>query len=79
LKGFRGKDDLNPILFLVPILGIIELWKLPEKVLDAKLMAGIPNAQTASPILYLLFWPYFLTVDLNEVWLAASPPRQMGQ
>ena len=72
LKAFRGKDDLNPILFFVPILGYIELWKLNEKVLDAKRMAGVPNAQVASPVLYLFLAMFFLPGDLNEIWQAAS-------
>ncbi len=72
LKAFRGKDDLNPILFFVPIVGYFELWKLNEKVLDAKRMAGVPNAQVASPVLYLFFAIFFLPTDLNEVWQAAS-------
>jgi hypothetical protein len=72
LKAFRGKDDLNPIMFFIPILGYIELWKLNEKVLDAKRMAGVPNAQVASPVLYLFFAVFFLPSDLNEIWQAAS-------
>ncbi|HEX3777096.1 MAG TPA: hypothetical protein VHV51_21635 [Polyangiaceae bacterium] len=72
LKAFRGKDDLNPIMFFIPILGYIELWKLNEKVLDAKRMAGVPNAQVASPVLYLFFAIFFLPSDLNEIWQAAS-------
>jgi hypothetical protein len=72
LKAFRGKDDLKPILFFVPILNYIELWKLNEKVLDAKRMAGVPNPQVASPILYLFLALFFLPGDLNEIWQAAS-------
>jgi hypothetical protein len=72
LKNFRGKDDLNPILFFIPILGIIEMWKLPAKVLEAKQMAGVANAQVPHPILYLLLGIYFLPADLNEVWQAAG-------
>lgn len=72
LKAFRGKDDLNPIMFFIPILGYIELWKLNAKVLDAKQMAGVPNAQVASPVLYLFFALFFLPGDLNEVWQSAS-------
>jgi len=72
LKAFRGKDDLNPILFFVPILQYIELWKLNEKVLDAKRMAGVPNAQVASPVLYLFLAFFFLPGDLNEIWQAAG-------
>jgi len=72
LKAFRGKDDLNPIFFFIPILNYIELWKLNEKVLDAKRMAGVPNPQVASPVLYLFLALFFLPGDLNEVWQAAS-------
>jgi len=72
LKAFRGKDDLNPIMFFIPILGYIELWKLPEKILDAKRMAGVPNAQVGSPVLYLFFAIFFLPSDLNEIWQAAG-------
>jgi hypothetical protein len=72
LKAFRGKDDLNPIFFFIPILNYIELWKLNEKVLDAKRMAGVPNPQVASPVLYLFFALFFLPGDLNEVWQAAG-------
>jgi hypothetical protein len=72
LKAFRGKDDLNPIMFFIPILGYIEMWKLGDKILDAKRMAGVPNAQVASPVLYLFFAIFFLPSDLNEIWQAAS-------
>jgi len=79
LKAFRGKDDLNPIMFFIPILSIIEGLKLSEIVLDAKRMAGVPNAQVPHQIVYLFFGFYFLPGDLNEVWQAASggqlPPR----
>lgn len=76
LKAYRGKTDLNPILFFVPILGIIEMLKLPEKVIDAKRMAGMANPQAAHPVLYLFFGIFFLPADLNELWQAAS--RQQG-
>lgn len=72
LKAFRGKDDLNPIFFFIPILNYIELWKLNEKVLDAKRMAGVPNPQVASPVLYLFLALFFLPGDLNEIWQAAG-------
>jgi hypothetical protein len=72
LKAFRGKDDINPILLFVPILNIVLLWGLPAKVLEAKQMAGVPNAQVPHPILYLLLGAYFLPTDLNEVWQAAG-------
>lgn len=78
LKAFRQKDDINPILFLLPIISILELIKLPAKVLEAKRMAGVPNAQEPNVILYFLLWIYFLPADLNEVWQAASARQGMG-
>jgi hypothetical protein len=72
LKAFRGKDDINPIFMFIPILNIILIWGLPAKVLEAKQMAGVPNAQVVHPILYLLLGTYFFPADLNEVFQAAS-------
>jgi hypothetical protein len=71
LKAFRQKDDINPILFFIPILNLIQLWGLNAKVLEAKQMAGVPNPQVSHSILYLFLWPYFMTNDLNEIWAAA--------
>lgn len=71
LKAFRQKDDINPILFFIPILNLIQLWGLNQKVLEAKQMAGVPNPQVSHSILYLFLWPYFMTNDLNEIWAAA--------
>ncbi len=76
LKAFRRRDDINPIMFFIPILGLLEMLKLPEKVLEAKRMAGVPNAQVVHPVLYLFLWIYFMPLDLNEIWQAAS--RQAG-
>lgn len=72
LKRFRQKNDINPILFLLPVLQIIEMIKLPAKVLEAKRMAGVPNAQEPNVILYLLLGIYMLPADLNEIWQVAS-------
>jgi hypothetical protein len=76
LKAFRGKDDINPILFFIPILNLIQVWNLPPKLLEAKQMAGVPNAQVSHPILYLFLFPYFVTNDLNEIWAAARGGQQ---
>jgi hypothetical protein len=70
LRAFRGRDDINPILFLIPILNYLLIWQLPPKVLEAKMMAGVPNPQVPHPVLYLLLSPYFFTADLNEIWMA---------
>ena len=77
LKAFRQKDDINPILFYVPILSIIEMWKLGPKVLEAKQLAGVQNAQVVHNVLYLFFGAiYFLPKDLNEIWQAAGGGRR---
>jgi hypothetical protein len=72
LMAFRGKTDINLIFLLLPILNILEIWKLPAKVLEAKQMAGVHNAEVAHPVLYLFLGLYFLPADLNEVWQAAG-------
>lgn len=71
LKAFRQKNDLSLLLFFIPIINLIELLKLPEKVIEAQRMAGIQNPQVAHPVLYLFFGLYFLAADLNEAWEAA--------
>ena len=72
LKAFRQKDDINPIMVFVPIMNLLLVWGLPEKVLEAKQIAGVPNPQVVHPVLYLLLWPYFFTTDLNEIFQACG-------
>lgn len=72
LRAFRGKDDIKPIFFFIPILSLIEMWKLAPKLLEAKQMAGVPNPSVQHPVLYLLLGIYFWPADLNEIWQAAS-------
>jgi hypothetical protein len=71
LKAFRQKDDINIIMFFIPVLNILEMLKLSEKVADAKRMAG-STQPAASGILYVLLGIYFLPTDLNDVWEAAQ-------
>lgn len=71
LKAFRQKDDINIIMFFIPILNLLEMMKLSDKVAEAKRMAG-SNKPAASGILYILLGIYFLPADLNDVWEAAS-------
>jgi hypothetical protein len=70
LKAFRQKDDFNPILCI--LVWIVFVWGIPAKVLEAKQMAGVPNAQAPNAIMYLLLAPYFLSADLNQIWEAAG-------
>jgi hypothetical protein len=78
LKAFRQKNDINAILFLLPVIGWLEMIKLPAKVLDAKRMAGVPNAQEPNVILYFLLGIYMLPADLNEIWQVASAKQTYG-
>lgn len=71
LKAFRQKDDINLIMFFIPILNLLEMMKLSDKVAEAKRMAG-SNKPAASGILYILLGIYFLPTDLNDVWEAAG-------
>jgi hypothetical protein len=68
LNQFRQKNDVSFIMLLL----IIGWLSIPEKVIEAKRMAGIPNPSASNVILYLFFWPYFLTLDLNEIYTAAG-------
>ncbi len=80
LKAFRGKDDFNPALTLVLMLflgGIpFLIFGIPDKVTEAKHMAGVPNAKAAHPVLYFLGGLLFLAIDLNETWAAAGGSGQ---
>ncbi|MEB2325099.1 MAG: hypothetical protein OZ921_21475, partial [Sorangiineae bacterium] len=78
LKAFRQKDDIPIIALFIPIWNLITLWGIPAKVLEAKQMAGVPNATVGHPILYLFLGLWFLPNDLNEVWAAASGGRPPG-
>lgn len=75
LRDFRQKEDPNPIFIFIPILNIIELLKTPDRVLEAKRLAGIQNPTTPHFILYWFLGLYILPNELNEVWQAASGGR----
>ena len=72
LNAFRGKEDLNPIMFFIPIMNIIEGLKFADLVLDAKRMAGVPNPQVPNNVLLALFPSFILPGELNEIWQAAG-------
>jgi hypothetical protein len=73
LDSIRKKNDINPILFLVPIINILQVWKVGEKVLETKQMLGMPNPQVISPIVYLLFFPYAMITDMNDIYAHSGP------
>ena len=70
LRAYRGKDDINPIV--ATLLWIVFCWGMPAKMLEAKQMAGIPNPQVGSPILYFLVGYWAMAKDLNEIWAASG-------
>ncbi len=74
LKAFRQKNDISLILLFIPIVGLFFMWSLTAKMLDAKQLAGIPDARVGHPIMYLIpiYGLYCFIVDLNEVFQAAS-------
>jgi hypothetical protein len=82
LRDFTRKEDINPLLFILPVIQLLQVWTVGEKVLEAKRMAGIANPQVASPVLYLLLFPWAMITDLNEIWEARgagqqpAPPQQ---
>jgi len=76
LKAFRGKDDFNPLI--VVLLWIVFVWGMPDRVFEAKQMAGVPNPQKPNAVLYFLLSPYFMIADLNEIWQAAGGGQPLG-
>lgn len=70
LKDFnsiRQKSDVNPLLFLIPILGLLEMIKLPRKVVETRTAVGVSNPVPPNVVLYLLFPQIFFIADLNEL------------
>ena len=75
LKDFnsiRRKNDVKPILFILPILGLLELLKLPGKVMETRAAVGVSNPVAPNVVLYLLFPQIFFIADLNEIVEAAA-------
>lgn len=69
LKNYLNKPEIQAWHLFVPILNIILLWvNVPKWVGEAKQKAGAANPQPASIIMYILFSPYALADDLNQVW-----------
>lgn len=75
LNAFRRKSDINPIFIVIPFLNLLTILGLPDKVYEAKVLAGIPNPTKPNLILWLLlggFIPFFLSGELNEIYAAAA-------
>lgn len=74
-KLIRQKNGITPILFFVPILGLIEIIKLPTKVKEARIAAGVVNPVDPNVVLYVLFPQIFFIADLNEILQATANQR----
>ena len=77
-KSIRQKNDVNPILFFIPILGLIELIKLPPKVEETRTSTGVVNPVAPNVVLYVLFPQIFFIADLNEIVQAAANRRSIA-
>lgn len=69
LNAFRQQSDVNFIMLLF----WVGFLSFPEKVLDAKRLAGVSSPSASSGIAYMFLWPILLTKDLNEIYQAAGP------
>ena len=76
-KSIRQKNDVTPILFFVPILGLLEIIKLPRKVTEARISAGVVNQVEPNVVFYVLFPQIFFIADLNEILQAFANKRSM--
>jgi hypothetical protein len=76
-RAYRQKNDINPIFLFIPILGLIEVIKLPPKVTDSRITAGVANPVEPNLVLYLLFPQIFFIADLNEIFQAAANRRSL--
>ena len=77
-KSIRQKNDVTPILFFVPILGLIELIKLPSKVEETRTATGVTNPVSPNVVLYILFPQIFFIADLNEIVQTAANRKSLA-
>ncbi len=76
-KLIRQKNDIVPIYFFVPVLGWLELIKLPGKVMETRTATAVPNPAVPNVVLYLLFPQIFFIADLNEIVAAVANRRTL--
>jgi hypothetical protein len=76
-KVIRQKNDIVPIYFFVPVLGWLELTKLPGKVMEARTATAVQNPAVPNVVLYLLFPQIFFIADLNEIIAAVANRRTL--
>ena len=77
-KSIRQKNDINPIMFFVPILGLLELIKLPSKVEETRVALGVTNPVAPNVVLYVLFPQIFFIADLNEIIQASANRKSLA-
>ncbi len=71
LNRFRAQDDVSPWPFFVPVLSLIKAIGIPEKLREAKEMAGIANATAPNVLLFLIVPGPLFAASLNEIWQSA--------
>jgi hypothetical protein len=71
-KAYRQRNDITPILFFIPILGLLEIIKLPPKIEEARGAVGVVNPVPPNVVLYILFPQIFFIADLNEIFEATA-------
>jgi len=76
-RAYRQKSDITPIFLFIPILGLLEIIKLPPKVTESRITAGVVNPVEPNLVLYILFPQIFFIADLNEILQAAANRRSL--
>ena len=77
-KSLRQKSDVVPLRYFIPILGSIEMTRLPDKVQEARVAAGVVNPVHPKAILYVFFPQVFFIADLNEILEAAAKRTRLS-
>ncbi len=77
-RAYRQKSDITPIFLFIPILGLLEIIKLPPKVTESRITAGVVNPVEPNLVLYILFPQIFFIADLNEIFQSAANRRSLS-
>jgi hypothetical protein len=74
-QGMKAEEDINRFLgkgqggsilwFLFPLIPVLSM---PKLIGEARARAGTATQGEGSLLMYILAWPYFFFVDVNELW-----------
>lgn len=78
LKKFLGDDSIAEWKILIPLLNIIFIFSTVPAAMNKALQKAGSQKQASGGIVYLLFTPYALAADLNEVWEGARRSMPAG-